>query len=120
MNILCCPFRMYFSFLKFFYGKILSIALSRALTLFYCFTDWNTPIGKKILLLFALGYFFSPLDFIPDLIPFMGMGDDVGIMVYAKKAANMYISQHHKDRAYETLKNTFGEKFAKKSNLLSF
>ena len=72
------------------------------------------------MLLFALGYFFSPLDFIPDLIPFMGMGDDVGIMVYAKKAANMYISQHHKDRAYETLKNTFGEKFAKKSNLLSF
>ena len=119
MNILCTPFRMYFSFLKFFYGKILSIALLRALILFYCFTDSNTPIGTKLLLLFALGYFFSPLDCIPDIIPFVGMGDDVGIMAFAKTAANKYISLHHKNHAYETLKQSFGEKFAKKSNLLS-
>ena len=119
MNILCTPFRMYFSFLKFFYGKILSIALLRALTLFYCFTDLNTPIGTKLLLLFALGYFFSPLDCIPDIIPFVGMGDDIGMMAFAKTAANKYISLHHKNHAYETLKQSFGEKFAKKSNLLS-
>lgn len=119
MNILCTPFRMYFSFLKFFYGKILSIALLRSLILFYCFTDSNTPIGTKLLLLFALGYFFSPLDCIPDIIPFVGIGDDVGIMAFAKTAANKYISLHHKNHAYETLKQSFGEKFAKKSNLLS-
>ena len=119
MNILCTPFRLYFSFLKFFYGKILSIALLRALILFYCFTDSNTPIVTKILLLFALGYFFSPLDCIPDIIPFVGIGDDVGIMAFAKTAANKYISLHHKNHAYETLKQSFGEKFAKKSNLLS-
>ena len=119
IKILCLPCKVYFSFLKIFYGKILSIALSRALMLYYCLVDSNTSSNVKLTIFLGLGYFFSPLDIIPDLIPCVGLGDDVGILAYTKKAANMWISHRHKEKAYETLKNAFGESFAKKSKLLS-
>ncbi len=87
--------------------------------LLYCFADRNTPVKTKIIIFLALGYFFSPLDVIPDVVPLVGMADDIGVLAYSRAAAKMYISSRHREHAYETLKKAFGENFAKKSNLLS-
>jgi len=41
--------------------------------------------GKKITLIIALLYIISPIDLIPDAIPFVGMLDDVLVAGYAIK-----------------------------------
>jgi uncharacterized membrane protein YkvA (DUF1232 family) len=40
---------------------------------------------KKIILIIALLYIISPIDLIPDVIPFVGMLDDVLVAGYAIK-----------------------------------
>jgi uncharacterized membrane protein YkvA (DUF1232 family) len=41
--------------------------------------------GKKITMIIALLYIISPIDLIPDAIPFLGMLDDVLVAGYALK-----------------------------------
>lgn len=113
-------FKFYFAIMKLLGAKLASIALSRGLMFLYCMADSKTPVGTKLCILLSLGYLFSPLDIIPDVIPLFGLADDVGVLVWTKKVANMYISFMHKDRAYNTMVSWFGEDFARKSNLLSF
>lgn len=49
--------------------------------------DKRTPFIARILPIFALIYVFFPLDFIPDIIPFLGQIDDItlafSIIMYA-------------------------------------
>lgn len=44
------------------------------------YTDKRTPIGAKILVGLTVGYLLSPIDFIPDFIPVLGLLDDVIIV----------------------------------------
>jgi uncharacterized membrane protein YkvA (DUF1232 family) len=43
--------------------------------------DTRTPFAAKALIVFGLVYGVSPLDFIPDFLPFVGQMDDIGILV---------------------------------------
>jgi uncharacterized membrane protein YkvA (DUF1232 family) len=45
----------------------------------------RVPAFVKALPVLALGYVLSPLDFIPDVMPFLGQIDDIGIMVLSLK-----------------------------------
>ncbi|WP_394924149.1 YkvA family protein [uncultured Robinsoniella sp.] len=47
---------------------------------FLCLKDKKTPIAAKILAGITIGYILSPIDFIPDFIPFLGYLDDVIIV----------------------------------------
>jgi uncharacterized membrane protein YkvA (DUF1232 family) len=46
----------------------------------------RVPVVVKALPALALVYVLSPLDFIPDLVPFLGQVDDIGILLLATKA----------------------------------
>jgi len=45
--------------------------------LYRLFTDPRVPLAEKVLLVGTIVYVVSPLDFIPDVIPFIGQVDDL-------------------------------------------
>ncbi|AXK16977.1 MULTISPECIES: YkvA family protein [Bacillus] len=51
--------------------------------LFDFFTSKEVSIKKKILsVAFLVGYVAMPLDLIPDFLPFIGILDDIGIVLF--------------------------------------
>jgi len=45
--------------------------------LFRLFKDSRVPVAEKVFVIGAIIYFLSPLDFLPDMIPFVGQVDDL-------------------------------------------
>lgn len=80
----------------------------RALTLYFCLQDKDTPLWAKGVIVGALGYFICPLDAIPDITPVVGYSDDLGVLAAAFATVFVYIKDEHKKRAEETWKNWFG------------
>ncbi|WP_416186613.1 YkvA family protein [Fulvimarina sp. 2208YS6-2-32] len=70
---------------------------------YYCATDSRTPIASRAILFSALAYFIMPIDVIPDMFLFLGMTDDIAILLAAFKAVQGNIRPEHYDRARETL-----------------
>lgn len=77
--------------------------LEPALKMYYSATDPDTPRWAKATIYGALGYFISPLDGIPDLLPVVGYSDDLGILLAALAAVAAYIKEEHATRARATL-----------------
>ncbi len=99
-----------------FFDKILSCIKSagkfliyQALQLYYVMQNPECPIWAKGIIIAALGYFISPIDAIPDVIPFAGFTDDAGVIAAALATLYMYITEDVKRRARETLDNIFGK-----------
>ena len=46
----------------------------------------RVPMFVKAVPALALAYVLSPIDFVPDVLPFLGQLDDIGILVVALKA----------------------------------
>ena len=82
--------------------------VERALTLYYCLLDPDTPRRAKATIIGALGYFISPFDAIADVIPVVGFSDDLGVLVLALAAVAAHIKPEHREKARETLKTWFG------------
>ncbi len=99
-----------------FFDKILNTAkkagiavVYAGLILFYTLKKPSTPGWAKTTIIGALGYFISPLDVIPDIIPVAGFSDDLGVLVLAIGTVSMYIDNESKQKAREKLKVWFGE-----------
>jgi len=45
--------------------------------------DKRVPTGKKVFLAGVIGYIISPIDIIPDFIPFVGYTDDLFLVIFA-------------------------------------
>ena len=98
-----------------FWGKLQDFAKSagsdvvkKALILYYAAQSENTPAWAKAAIYGALGYFISPVDAIPDVVPLVGFADDLGVMVAALAAVAMSITDEVKQQAEEKLKAWFG------------
>ena len=50
--------------------------------LYLAFKRKDTPISAKIFIIIAVGYALSPIDLIPDFIPFLGYLDDIIIVPF--------------------------------------
>lgn len=79
-----------------------------ALLLFYAFKRKETPRWAKGVVIGALGYFVSPIDGIPDLTPFLGYTDDLGVMMVGLVTISGYINDEVKNKSKETLNKWFG------------
>jgi uncharacterized membrane protein YkvA (DUF1232 family) len=91
-------------------GKAGIFVLEKALTLFYCLKDPETPAWAKGVIVAALGYFIFPLDAIPDIIPLAGYTDDLGTLAVAFTTVLAHIKSSHSDSAREQLQRLFGPK----------
>jgi uncharacterized membrane protein YkvA (DUF1232 family) len=97
-----------------FWNKVKSAAatagkevLVKALTLYYCAADDDTPTAAKATAYSALGYFILPIDVIPDIMPALGYSDDLSIIVAAITALASHIKPEHKKQARTTVKEWF-------------
>ncbi len=80
-----------------------------ALLLFYAFKRNETPKWAKNVILGSLGYFLSPIDGIPDLTPFLGYTDDLGVMSFGLVLIACYINEEVREKAKSKLSQWFGE-----------
>lgn len=83
--------------------------IEKALILYYCFADKDTPAWAKAIILGALGYFILPIDAIPDAAPLIGFTDDLGVIVAASVAVAAHIKKEHIELAKQKIKEWFGE-----------
>ncbi|MBQ7704389.1 MAG: DUF1232 domain-containing protein [Selenomonadaceae bacterium] len=93
-------------------GSVKKAGLSviyKALQLFYVAKNPNVPMKIRAAIIAPLGYFISPVDLIPDLMPVVGFGDDAAVIALAMAAAHMYITEDVKQRAKDTIRKMFGE-----------
>lgn len=77
------------------------------LLLYFAFRRSDTPRWAKNIVIGAFAYFLSPIDSIPDLTPFMGYTDDLGVMSFALVTIACYVNDDVKDKAKAKLSKVF-------------
>ena len=79
------------------------------LVLYYSLLGKDVPLKDRAMVLAALGYFISPIDFIPDILGVMGFSDDFAVLmlVFRKIRDNVTPDVHIKAKA--RLAEWFGE-----------
>jgi uncharacterized membrane protein YkvA (DUF1232 family) len=73
------------------------------LTVYYCAFDRTTPTYVRVALIGALAYFVDPFDFIPDVLPIIGLTDDAAVIATATKLVYDNIKPEHRDAAKEAM-----------------
>ncbi len=81
--------------------------VEKALFLYYAYLEPETPAWAKATIIGALGYFISPIDAIPDIIPVVGYADDLGVLVMAVGTVAAYITPKVKKKAKKKIKDWF-------------
>lgn len=90
-------------------GKASQDLLTKALSLYFCFQDSDTPGWAKSIILSALGYFIAPIDGIPDFTPIAGYSDDIGILIAAATVVAVHIKEKHREEANQILLKLFSK-----------
>lgn len=81
----------------------------KALQLFYIMQRPECPMHIKAAIVATLGYFISPVDVIPDVIPVVGFSDDLMAIGAALVLAQMYVDEEVKRQARAKIDDIFGK-----------
>lgn len=73
--------------------------LTEAVAMFYAMEDPRTPMGPKLTIAGSLLYLISPVDIIPDAIPFLGQLDDAAVLLTALAYVYASITPVHMEQA---------------------
>ena len=79
------------------------------LQLFYVAQNPNVPMRIRAAMLAPLGYFISPVDLVPDLMPVVGYSDDAAVIAMAIGIAHFYITDEIRQQAKDKLVAFFGK-----------
>ena len=91
----------FFSFISQFASKI---PFSKDLVaLYFCMVDEEVPWWAKVAIGAAILYVITPLDVIPDFIPFAGWTDDAGVVVAVIAQIGGVLNEKHYRQATELL-----------------
>ena len=82
--------------------------LKKVFELGYAFLSPDTPAWAKAVIIGALGYFISPADAVPDLIPCVGYVDDAGVITSALTTIAMYVTDDVKAKAEKAVEDLLG------------
>lgn len=83
--------------------------VEKALILYFCLQDRDTPATAKAIIASALGYFIVPTDVIPDITPVAGFADDLGALALAFALVALHVKPEHRSQAEERMKEWFGD-----------
>ena len=83
------------------------------LQLFYVAQNPNVPMKIRAAMIAPLGYFISPVDLIPDLMPVVGYSDDAAVIAMAIGIAHFYITDEIRQQAQDKLVAFFGKSILK-------
>ncbi len=84
--------------------------VEKAVLLYQVLRDPQAPVWARTAVIGALGYFISPIDAIPDLIPGLGYSDDLGVLVMALAAVAASVTPEMRLRAERVSARWFGER----------
>lgn len=79
------------------------------LLLFYAYRRSDTPSWAKNIIIGSIAYLLSPIDSIPDLTPFLGLTDDIGVLSFGLVSIACYINDEVRQTAREQLRAFFDE-----------
>jgi uncharacterized membrane protein YkvA (DUF1232 family) len=66
---------------------------------YFCMLDPETPLWVKGVAAAALAYFILPADAIPDLLPLVGLSDDIGVLTAALTTISAHVTDEHRQKA---------------------
>jgi uncharacterized membrane protein YkvA (DUF1232 family) len=69
------------------------------LLMLYAYQSENTPPWAKRIILGALAYLLAPIDSIPDLTPFLGLTDALGVISFGLVTIACYINDEVRSKA---------------------
>lgn len=93
-------------------GSVKKAGLSliyKALQLFYVAQNPNVPMRIRAAIVAPLGYFISPIDFLPDITPIVGFTDDAAVIAMAMAVAHFYINDEIRQKAKDKIRKIFGD-----------
>lgn len=82
--------------------------IEKGLVLYYTWDDDDTPTWAKATIVGALGYFISPIDAVPDVLPVVGYSDDLAVLAAALAAVAGSIKKSHQKAAKDKVDDIFG------------
>jgi uncharacterized membrane protein YkvA (DUF1232 family) len=71
---------------------------------YFCTLDPSTPSRVRFVLLGAIAYFVLPFDAVADFLPLLGFADDAAIIAAAISQVAGAITQEHRDKARDALR----------------
>ena len=84
-------------------------AIYMALLLYYALESSTCTTMDKAIIYGALGYFISPLDIVPDILPLIGLSDDIAVLAWAYSRIKHNVSDMTREKAKTKLKIWFGD-----------
>ena len=84
-------------------------AIYMALLLYYALDSPTISVMDKAIIYGALGYFITPIDIIPDVLPLIGLSDDIAVLAWAFSRVKNNVSDLTREKAKTKLKIWFGE-----------
>ncbi len=97
---------------KFIYSRLHKLGIKliySVLLMFYAYQSEKTPPWAKRIILGAIAYLLMPIDAIPDLTPFIGFTDDLGVISFGLVSIACYIDNEVKEKAKLKLNSFFKE-----------
>jgi len=79
------------------------------LLFYYAYRNSDTPSWARNIILGTVAYILNPIDAIPDLTPFIGMTDDLGVISFALVTIACYIDEDVRNQAKEYMLDLSGE-----------
>ena len=83
-------------------------AIYMALLLYYALESPTISVMDKAIIYGALGYFISPIDIVPDILPLIGLSDDIAVLAWAFSRVKHNITDMTREKAKTKLKIWFG------------
>ena len=83
-------------------------AIYMALLLYYALESPTISTVDKAIIYGALGYFICPIDIIPDILPFIGLTDDIAVLAWAFSRVKRNVTDMTREKAKTKLKIWFG------------
>ncbi len=84
-------------------------AIYMALLLYYALESPTISTMDKAIIYGALGYFICPIDIVPDILPFIGLTDDIAVLAWAFSRVKNNVTDMTREKAKTKLKIWFGD-----------